>query len=383
MLIGRDAELGEVIDRLRVRRLVTLIGPGGIGKTTLAHAVAARGRRQFDLGARASTSPVSTRPDAVAGAIAGQLGFCSFEDLLASPSDRPVLLVVDNCEHVTAAAADAIADLLGACQSPSVLATSRSPLDLPDESLVVLGPLGVPDANAADTDSDSVRLFLERVRDAGASIRDEQLASVVALCRHLDGVPLAIELAAARTRTMTPAEILAHLGAGVDVLTRPRFRGDPRHRSLAATIDWSYRLLPDHVAPCSTGSACCAGPFTAELACSLGADVGLEPAATAEALQLLVDSSLVAVEAAVGRSALSVLRDGKGVRDAPARRTGQRSTKPALGSPTTSPQPRRRSSRPQSGGGTVAASVGCWRCTTSSSPPCAGAWPTTTTAPGH
>ncbi len=301
-LIGRDAELGEVIDRLSARRLVTIIGPGGIGKTTLAHAVAARAGSRFDLGTRGVDLTRVDAPDAVAGAIAGQLGFCSFEDLLASPSDRPVLLVVDNCEHVTAAAADAIADLLGACQSPSVLATSRSPLDLPDESLVVLGPLGVPDANAADTDSDSVRLFLERVRDAGASIRDEQLASVVALCRHLDGVPLAIELAAARIRTMTPAEILAHLGAGVDVLTRPRFRGDPRHRSLAATIDWSYRLLPDHVATLLDRLGLLPGPFTAELACSLGADVGLEPAATAEALQLLVDSSLVAVEAGVDGS---------------------------------------------------------------------------------
>jgi tetratricopeptide (TPR) repeat protein len=101
---------------------------------------------------------------------------------------------------------------------------------------------------------------------------------------------------------MTPAEILAHLGAGVDVLTRPRFRGDPRHRSLAATIDWSYRLLPDDVATLLDRLGLLPGPFTAELACSLGADVGLDPPATAEALQLLVDSSLVAVESGVDGS---------------------------------------------------------------------------------
>src|SRR5690606_10021509 len=104
-----------------------------------------------------------------------------------------------------------VATLLAACASPYVLATSRAPLDLPDESLVLLGPLGLPPPGIADSDADAVRLFLERARDAGAPLDDSQLGAVVELCRQLDGVPLALELAAARTRTMQPAEILAHL----------------------------------------------------------------------------------------------------------------------------------------------------------------------------
>lgn len=296
-LIGRQQEMTEVIDRLAVRRLVTLIGPAGIGKTTVAMAVASRIGGDFELGAHLVDLTRVDAPEDVAGAIAGQLGFASFDALLSSPSEQPALVVVDNCEHVTAAAADAIAGLLAACQAPTVLATSRSPLDLPGESLVVLGPLGLPAADTADTDNDSVRLFVERSRDAGASIGDEQLDSVARLCRQLDGVPLALELAAARTRTMQPLEILVRLGEGAEVLTRPRFRGDQRHRSLSATIEWSYRLLPADDAALLDRLGLFAGPFTAELAYAVGSDTGLDESVTAEGLQMLVDSSLVAAEA--------------------------------------------------------------------------------------
>jgi predicted ATPase len=296
-LIGRDREMSLVSERLAKRRLVTLIGPAGIGKTTLAMAAADVAGPGYELGVHVVDLTRVDSSDGVAGAIANQLGFSAFEDLLITPAEQPALVVIDNCEHVTAAAADAIAALLDACKAPTVLATSRSPLDLPDESLVVLGPLALPPANTADTDNDAVRLFLERAADAGATIGDDQLDAVAAVCRHLDGVPLAIELAAAQTRTMQPVEILSRLGEGVEVLARPRFRGDQRHRSLGATIEWSYRLLRPELAELFERLGVFAGPFTAEMAVAVGGDVGLDATAAADALRELVDASLVAAEA--------------------------------------------------------------------------------------
>lgn len=320
-VIGRQRELVDVIERLAERRLVTLIGPAGIGKTTVAVTVAERVGGDFELGSHlVDLTRVDSAQD-VAGAIAGQLGFDSFDALISSPSEQPALLVVDNCEHVTVAAADAIADLLDACEAPTVLATSRSPLDVPGESILVLGPLGLPAPGTADGDNDSVRLFLERARDAGASITEDQLDSVARLCRHLDGVPLALELAAARTRTMQPAEIVARLGEGLDVLARPRYRGDQRHRSLSETIEWSYRLLPADVAALFDRLGLFAGPFSAEMADAVGCDAGLDQAAAVEALRLLVDSSLVAADGTADTTRFRLLET---VRMFALRRLGER-----------------------------------------------------------
>jgi len=127
-------------------------------------------------------------------------------------------------------------------------------------------------------------------------IADDQLDAVARLCRQLDGVPLALELAAAQTRTMQPAEILDHLQVGRDVLIRPRFRGHSRHRSLSDTVDWSYRLLPADAAALFDRLGVFAGPFSLDLAVAVGADVGLDRVAADRALQLLVDSSLVVVD---------------------------------------------------------------------------------------
>ena len=171
-LIGRTRETAEVLERLRDRRLVTLIGPAGIGKTALARSVLRLVSGDYELGVHVvDLTGVNVAQD-VAGAIAAQLGFASFDALINSPTEQPALVLVDNCEHVTATAADAIAALLASCESPRVLATSRSPLDVPGESLVVLAPLGLPAPGTAELETDAVRLFLDRARDAGA-IRPE------------------------------------------------------------------------------------------------------------------------------------------------------------------------------------------------------------------
>ena len=205
------------------------------------------------------------------GALAAQLGFDSFDALLSSPADRPVLLVVDNCEHLLDAAAHWLVQILGACQQPTILATSRSPLELPGESVLSLAPLAVPGPERDPQSCPSVQLFLERCREAGAVVGQADLPAVVELCRRVDGLPLAIEIAAARARTMSIPEIVRRLDASVDVLDRPRFRGDPRHRSVADTIRWSYDLLSRRGGRLFEELAVFAGPFSGSTARAVAA----------------------------------------------------------------------------------------------------------------
>ncbi len=296
-MIGRDREMADLIERIGRRRLVTVIGAGGIGKTTVARAVAEAVADRFALGAHFVDLTAVDRADDVGGAIAAQLGYPSFRALLDSPTDAEALVVVDNCEHVIDAAASAIADVLASCPSPTVLATSRSPLDLVGESVMVLGPLGVPaSSSAVGTGTESVRLFLQCARDSGAVPGDDQLHDIAELCRHLDGVPLAIELAAAQTRAMTPAGILGHLRSGDDVLARPRLRSAGRHRSLWETIEWSRLLLEPEPAALFDRLGVFAGPFSIPAAHAICAPPNTSPSATRLAVTSLVDSSLLAVE---------------------------------------------------------------------------------------
>jgi predicted ATPase len=266
-LLGRDHELDDVDRRLHAGRLVTLIGPGGVGKTALANEAAERAAERFALGSRSVDLTRVDDADAVPGALAAQLGFESFQALLDAPGDRKVLLLVDNCEHLLEAAARTIGGILEVCEQPTVLATSRSPLELPGESVVALAPLATPSRGTPDPQVwPAVELFLERAREAGVNIDGADLDAVVELCGRLDGLPLALEIAAARARTMSPAEIAERLRQGTDVLDRPRFRGAARHRSVAETIRWSYDLLGRDERELLEQLAVFAGPFDASAA---------------------------------------------------------------------------------------------------------------------
>ncbi len=307
-LIGREREVAEVTDRLTERRTVSLVGPAGVGKTALARHVAGLVGPQYPLGTRHVDLTRAEGPAAVPGVFAAQLGAASFESLLHSPQEQPVLVVVDNCEHVGEAAASCVVQLLEACEAPTVLATSRSPLHIPGESLVLVGTLATPPRGTDAVEGPAVTLFLERARDAGSTLGSEHLDAVAELCRRLDGLPLALELAAARTRIMAPAEIVERLDGGIDFLTRPGQRGNARHRSLGATIEWSYRLLPPEAGRVLDRLSLFPGPVPTGLAAAVAADTGLGGPEALDALQQLVDASFLVSEHVADRHRFRMLQ---------------------------------------------------------------------------
>lgn len=253
--IGRDTEVAEVVDLVARQRsrLVTLTGPGGIGKSRLALEVAARVRDAFPEGVHLIPLEPLADPANVLRVIADRLGVVgeglrSLEELLATQLQHRRLLLLDNFEHVIDAAPK-VAVLLDMCPEVQVLVTSRRPLRLRGEYEYPLRPLEVPGEQTIDVASTAgVELFVQRARGVRPDfeLTDENTAAVAELVRRLDGLPLAIELAAARTRLFSPAALLTRFDERLDVLSSGAVDLPERQRTLRATIDWSYRLLlPD------------------------------------------------------------------------------------------------------------------------------------------
>ena len=306
--VGRDEDLSRVLKSLRAARLVTLTGPGGIGKTRLA--TEALGR----LGAAARFLPLApvTDPADVAYTVLDALGIREpviarraaepgtgpLDRLAAALGDRDEVLILDNCEHVIEAAAALAGHLLAACPREKILATSRQPLRIDGETLCPVLPLPIPPVPSAPVmiaSYGSVRLL----RDRAVAVRPDfelgeaNAAAVARICRALDGMPLAIELAAVWLRTLTPAQLAERLDDRFALLTGGSRTALPRHRTLRAVVDWSWELLSPPEQVLARRLAVFSGGTTLAAAERVCADDLLPRAAVLPALSGLVDKSIL------------------------------------------------------------------------------------------
>jgi predicted ATPase/DNA-binding winged helix-turn-helix (wHTH) protein len=308
-LIGRDDILGEILSLAAAHRLVTLTGAGGIGKTRLAVAAARRLLPQFADGVwLAEFSPIADPglvPVTVAAAVGLDLGGgeVSAQRVSQALAGRRLVLVLDTCEHVIGAAAALAEAVLRAGGTMHLLATSREPLRAEGEWVYPVPPLAVPGEDAEDADDllryGGVRLFVERLRAAEPHFAPDQrsAAMIAAICRRLDGIPLAIELAAARAAMLGVEEVVAHLDDRFRILTGGRRTALPRHQTLRATLDWSYELLSEPERVILRRLAMFAGFFRLEAASAVIASPEIAPAEIVDGIANLVAKSLVTVVA--------------------------------------------------------------------------------------
>ena len=310
-LIGRESELDEVQLAVKAHRLVTLTGVGGVGKTRLATEVAGRLADEFPDGVWVFELAAVTDPAAVPDAVAAVLGITQqpgksvTESLAAALEGRVRLLVFDNCEHVLDAAADLIDAVLAQSATVKILATSREGLGLVQEQV---RPVRSLDATAG-IDSAAVRLFVERAQGiaSGFSMVDAvEAAAVTEICQRLDGIPLAIELAASRMASMTAGEMRDRLDHRFRLLVGAR-RGLERHHTLRHAVAWSYDLLDDTEKAVLDRCSVFAGGFDLQSACAVAGSDELDEYAVLEVLDALVRKSLLVADRSSGRTRFSML----------------------------------------------------------------------------
>jgi predicted ATPase/DNA-binding winged helix-turn-helix (wHTH) protein len=294
-LIGRMQALETLSSRLQEQRFMTVAGPGGIGKTSLAIATAHYLQFSYEHGVCfVDLGPVST-PAAISGALAAALG-------LRFLTHRRMLIVLDNCEHVIETAAILAQTVLGAAANVRILATSREPLRAMSESVFRLAPLEIPPPSAAMAAAEAfefsaVQLFVERAMASAHlfELNDADVPLVADICRKLDGLPLAIELAATRMDVFGLRGLAARLDDCLGILTRGHRTAIPRHRTLRAALDWSYAILPraEQVALCRLSVF--AGSFDAAAARTVITNDEAEIEDVVDLLTDLVSKSLLTV----------------------------------------------------------------------------------------
>jgi len=349
--VGRDTELAQVAELLRTNRLVTLTGPGGAGKTRLAVEAARAERAAMPDGVWLVELAPVTDPADLTSAVLGVLGLReqallrggkpltarlspaqatapeeqadALGRLLTALAAQRTLLVLDNCEHLVEAAAALADPILGACPQVRVLATSREPLNITGEALWTVGPLTLPPDPAVSSDISeragvlaptptgappgiddyaSVRLLIERARAVlpGFELTEANAPAVAQICRALDGMPLAIELAAARLRTMAPEQVAARLDDRFRLLTGGSRTAMPRHQTLRAVVDWSWDLLDDAERTLWRRFSIFTGGATLEAAEQVCAGRGISADQVLDLLTALADKSLLAVRQGAG-----------------------------------------------------------------------------------
>ncbi len=299
--VGRVKELADVAALVSTARLVTLAGSGGCGKTRLALQV---GADLLDGSAGgvwfSDLSPLSD-PDLVASTVGSVLGMREdptrplLDQVVEHLSDRRLLLVLDNCEQVIEAAARLADAVLHNCEGVHVLATSREPLGVDGEHVYRVPSLSIGSSSESFLSSDAVQLFVQRARShrPGFLLDDSTAPAVASICRHLDGVPLAIELAAARLRVLSPAEIESRLVDRFNLLTGGSRSALPRHQTLRAAIDWSYESLHERDRDVFDRLSVFAGGFSLDAADAVCTFEGIEHYEVLDAVASLVDKSLV------------------------------------------------------------------------------------------
>jgi predicted ATPase/class 3 adenylate cyclase len=306
-LIGREADVAGLTSLLGAHRSVTIVGAGGVGKTRTSLQVAANLLKEYDDGVWLVELAPLTEGESIPSTIAQAVGVSlapgdgsPLDTVVRQLKEKNVLLVVDNCEHLIRPAAKAIAEILRACPAVAVLASSRQALEIRGEQAYRLPSLGFPASDAGLTavaalQSPAVALFVARAHaaDQRFAITDDNAQAIADICRRLDGIPLAIELAAPRVRVMNPRQLRERLDARFRVLTRASHDVLERQQTLRAMIDWSYDLLSERERTYLCRLSVFAGSFTLASASAVAA---YEPIDEIEGLQLLgslVDKSLL------------------------------------------------------------------------------------------
>src|ERR1700694_4030240 len=307
--IGRRRELGEIRKKLTTARLVSLVGPGGGGKPPLALGIAADLGRGFADGAwlveLADVRDGALVTNAVLAALdlRDQTAMKPLQILLSDLQNKQLLLLLDNCEHLLGDVAPLVAEVLRTAPKLTVISTSREPLQVPGEQVIPIPPLQVPPEDGTEPldrlrQNEAVTLFSERAAAASGmwELTGSNQAVVVALCRRLDGLPLALELAAVRTRVLSVEQILDRLTDRFALLTGGGRAALPRHQTLGTTIDWSYDLLTAGDKIPFRGLCVFAGRFTLEDVESFCPSNEVPATGVLDVLSALVDKSLVTKE---------------------------------------------------------------------------------------
>ena len=311
--VGRDADRQRIVDLLDRSRLVTVLGPGGVGKTRLATHTAAECRSRYPDGVWLVELASITDPSGILPALLTAVGARTarfiergenvppadpFERLISQLEQDRALLLVDNCEHLIDAVAGVVEEILVRCDQVSVLTTSREPLNIPGEVLAPIQPLALPSGTGPIEESAAVQLFVDRANSVapGFALDATTRPLVAQIVQRLDGLPLAIELAAARVRVLPLAEVAARLSDRFRLLTGGSRTALPRHRTLRAVVEWSWDLL----APAERllAERLCVFPAgaTEEAARAVTGDGRLAAAAVPDLLAALVDKSLLHLE---------------------------------------------------------------------------------------
>jgi predicted ATPase/DNA-binding SARP family transcriptional activator len=310
VLIGREEQLEALVSLVEGTKLLTLVGPGGAGKTSLALSTVVRTSGSFPDGVFGIRLAAVDAPDRVPLAVADALGV----PLDGAAADRDVrdrlisylgrkrmLLLFDNCEHIVDAVAGLVEDILGRCPGVTVLATSREALAVPDEVQLPIGPLAVPPDGtpaASVMAYAACQLFAERSRAVkpGLPFGDDELVAISHVARALDGIPLALELAAARTASMSTGEIASRLGERFALLTSGARTAEARQKTLRATVDWSYALLTEREQRVFNRLAVFRGGWTLAAAEAVVGDENAAPGEVLDTIGRLVERSMVVTE---------------------------------------------------------------------------------------